>query len=106
VASNVRPLAFQLLPSSGGHITTAAPRILRVVALKDERHGPEEVDPKEAKNTVNGTVGASGVGDTSALKRRGNEMDGASANLETFVLCGVGTDPRPWIAGRRWVGAT
>ena len=81
--------------SSGGHITTAAPRFLRVVALKDERHGPAEVDPKEAKNTVNGTVGASGVGETSALKRRSDEMDGASEDLETFVLCGVGSDPRP-----------
>ena len=49
MASYVWPLAFQLPPSSGGHITTAAPRFLRVVALKDERHGPAEVDPKEAK---------------------------------------------------------
>ena len=95
MASNVWPLVFQLPPSSGGHITTAAPWFLRVVAPKDERHGPAEVDPKEAKNTVNGTVGASGVGDTSALKRRGDEMDGASANLGTFVLCGVGSDPHP-----------
>jgi hypothetical protein len=84
-----------LPPSSGGHIKTAAPRFLRAVALEDERHGPAEVDPKGAKNTVNGTVGASGVGDTSALKRRRDEMDAASANQETFVLCGVGTDHRP-----------
>ena len=96
MASYVWPLAFQLPPSSGGHITTPAPESLRVVALQDERHSPPEVNPKqEATNPVNGTVGASGVGDTSALKRRSDEMDGASANLETFVLCGVGTDPRP-----------
>ena len=78
------------------HITTTAPESLRVVALQAERHSPPEVNPKqEAKNPVNGTVGASGVGVTSALKRRSDEMDGASANLKTFVLCGVGTDPRP-----------
>ena len=44
---------------------------------------------------MNGMVGASGGGDTSAWKRGRDEMDGASANLETFVLCGVGTDPCP-----------
>ena len=40
-------------------------------------------------------VGASEGGDTSAWKRGRDEIDGAREPEETFVLCGVGTDPCP-----------